>query len=98
MVGIHLVAQAEVGKLAMTPAPLGPEDACPALKARRRVDYALEGVHDADIYDGDRLAPGMAFSGPAIVEDSGTTIVVHPGNRVRMDAFRNIHIALGETP
>jgi N-methylhydantoinase A len=97
MVGIHLVAQAEVGKLTMKPAPLGPKDARPALKGRRSVDYALEGVHEADIYDGDKLAPGMAFRGPAIVEDPGTTIVIHPGNRVDMDAFRNIHIALGET-
>ena len=94
MVGIHLVARAEVGKLAMTPAPLGPPDAGPALKGRRVVDYALEGRHEADLYDGDRLAPGMEFAGPAIVEDAGTTVVIHPGNRVHVDAFRNIHIHL----
>jgi len=97
MVGIHLVARAEVGKLTMVPAPLGPEEAAPALKGRRRVDYALEGTHEADIYDGDLLQPGMAFTGPAIIEDPGTTVVVHPGNRVHMDAFRNIHIGIGET-
>ncbi|MFW5654043.1 MAG: hydantoinase/oxoprolinase family protein [Roseicyclus sp.] len=94
MVGIHLVARAEVGKLAMTPAEPGPADASPALKGRRMVDYALEGRHEADIYDGDLLAPGMAFDGPAIVEDAGTTVVVHPRNRVEVDGFRNIHIHL----
>ncbi|MGP1355525.1 hydantoinase/oxoprolinase family protein [Roseicyclus sp.] len=94
MVGIHLVARAEVGKLTMKPAELGPPDATPAHKGRRVVDYALEGRHEADIYDGDRLAPGMAFTGPAIVEDAGTTVVIHPGNRVEVDAFRNIHIHL----
>ena len=96
MVGIHLVARAEVGKIEMTPAPLGDSDASSAIKARRTVDYALEGTHEADIYDGDKLAPGMAFVGPAIVEDSGTTIVIHPGNQVSVDAFRNIHIVLEE--
>ncbi|SHJ28179.1 hydantoinase/oxoprolinase family protein [Wenxinia saemankumensis] len=95
MVGIHLVARAEVGKLQMQPAEIGPADATPAHKGRRHVDYATEGRHEADIYDGTLLAPGMAFDGPAIVEDPGTTIVIHPGNRVELDAYRNIHIHLG---
>ncbi|TDL75122.1 hydantoinase/oxoprolinase family protein [Palleronia sediminis] len=96
MVGVHLVARAEIGKLEMQPAEIGPADASPALKGRREVDYALEGRHEADIYDGDKLAPGMSFAGPAIVEDPGTTIVIHPGNRVEIDAYRNTHIHLGE--
>ena len=96
MVGIHLVARAEVGKIEMTPARLGDADASSALKGRRTVDYALEGSHEADIYDGDKLSPGMAFTGPAIVEDSGTTLVIHPGNRVSVDAYRNVHIELGD--
>lgn len=94
MVGIHLVARAEIGKIEMTPAPLGDRDATPAIKSRRVVDYALEGRHEADIYDGDKLTPGMEFTGPAIVEDSGMTVVIHPGNQVSVDAFRNIHILL----
>ena len=94
MVGIHLVARAEVGKIEMTPAALGDADASAAIKSKRTVDYALEGKHEADIYDGDKLSPGMEFDGPAIVEDSGTTIVIHPGNKVSVDAFRNIHIVL----
>ena len=94
MVGIHLVARAEVGKLTMAPAELGPSDAQGAIKATRTVDYALEGVHGAAIYDGDALAPGMSFTGPAIIEDSGSTVVIHPGNRVSVDAYSNIHIEL----
>ncbi|MBO74761.1 MAG: 5-oxoprolinase [Flavobacteriales bacterium] len=96
LVGIHLVARAEVGKLTMSPAPLGAVDASPANKGQRNVDYALEGTHMADIYDGDKLKPGMAFTGPAIIEDSGSTVVVHPGNNVHIDAYSNIHIDLGE--
>jgi N-methylhydantoinase A len=94
MVGIHLVASAEVGKLTMAKreATGTPSDA--ALKGRRDVDYALEGVHEAAIYDGTKLEPGMTFSGPAIVEDPGTTVVIHPGNRVEIDGYGNIHITL----
>ena len=94
MVGIHLVAKAEVGKLKMKPEPLGEADATPALKGTREINYALEGKHVASIYDGERLAPGMAFSGTAVIEDSGSTIVVHPENTVAIDAYRNVHITL----
>tara|TARA_B100000768_G_C11276973_1_gene376455 strand:- start:515 stop:2584 length:2070 start_codon:yes stop_codon:yes gene_type:complete len=94
MVGIHLVARAEVGKLEMVPAQLGDKDASVAVKGTRIVDYALEGKHEAVIYDGDKLMPGMTFIGPAVVEDSGTTIVIHPENEVSLDAYRNIHIVL----
>ncbi|MDR3473918.1 MAG: hydantoinase/oxoprolinase family protein [Devosia sp.] len=95
IVGIHLVAFAEVGKLTMQPHPVSRNPTESALKDTRRVDFALDGIHDTAIYNGDLLAPGMAFHGPAIVEDSGTTIVIHPGNRAEVDGFRNLHIRIG---
>jgi N-methylhydantoinase A len=94
MVGIHLVASAEVGKLTMRKREASGAKAEAALKGYRDVDYALEGVHKAAIYDGAKLEPGMSFSGPAIVEDSGSTVVVHPGNKVEVDGYGNIHIHL----
>ncbi len=92
MVGIHLVASAEVGKLTMTDRSPTGSAAEIALKSRRDVDFALEGTQDSAIYDGGKLEPGMAFEGPAIVEDPGTTVVVHPGNRAAVDGYGNIHI------
>ena len=96
MVGIHLVASAEVGKLTMKQQSLGDADASPAIKGKRIVDYALDGEHESTIYDGPALNPGMAFDGPAIVEDPGTTVVIHPGSSARVDAYGNIHIELGK--
>ena len=92
MVGLHVVARVEIGKLTMTRRQATGRTLEEARKGRRRVDYALEGRHEAAIYDGERLEPGMAFAGPAIVEDPGSTIVVHPGNRVEVDDFGNIRI------
>ena len=92
LVGIHVVASAEVGKLTMQEKPKSDTPASAARKGEREVDYALEGVHLSAIYDGTKLEPGMTFSGPAIIEDPGTTVVVHPGNRVEVDGFGNIHI------
>ncbi len=94
MVGIHLVASAEVGKLTMKKRAATGAAAEVALKGYRDVDYALEGVRRAAIYDGTKLEPGMTFVGPAIVEDPGTTVVIHPGNRVEVDGYGNIHIHL----
>ncbi|MEM9056394.1 MAG: hydantoinase/oxoprolinase family protein [Pseudomonadota bacterium] len=97
LVGIHLVAFAEVGKLPMLERPLGSEDAAAAHKSRRAVDYALEGMRVADVYDGDKLTPGMRLAGPAVIEQSGTTVVIHPDKRVHVDGYGNVHIALEDS-
>ena len=94
MVGIHLVASSEVGKLKMAKREGSGAPSSTALKGERDVDYALEGIHRASIYDGTRLEPGMAFVGPAVIEDPGTTVVIHPGNRARVDGYGNIHIEI----
>jgi len=36
----------------------------------------------------------MSFEGPAIVETSGMTVVVHPGNEVHVDDYGNVVIAV----
>jgi N-methylhydantoinase A len=92
IVGLHLVAVAEIEKLGFAPLPGFGAAAHAALKGRRAVDYMQDGVHDADIYDAARLEPGMAFQGPAVIEDSGTTVVVLPKQHVRIDGFGNIHM------
>ncbi|PYE82434.1 hydantoinase/oxoprolinase family protein [Pseudoroseicyclus aestuarii] len=94
MVGLHVIASAEVGKLKPVEAEPVDTPASAALKGRRVVDYATEGQHEADIYDGEALRPGMAFDGPAVVEDPGTTIVIHPGNSAHMDRWGNLHVLI----
>ena len=94
VVGLHLIATSAVGKLSPKAQPIGSPDATPALTGQRQVDYAEEGGHQARIYDATLLRPGMELIGPAVVEDPGTTILLHPGNRARMDAFGNLHITV----
>jgi N-methylhydantoinase A len=93
-VGAHVVAIAEVGKLAPTPLPTTGRRLDDALKGRRAVDYATEGIHEADIYAGELLDPGMSFDGPAIVETKGSTVVVHPGNELAVDDYGNLVISV----
>ncbi len=94
MVGIHVVATAQVGKLDVRESALGDSDSSAAIKATRPVDFALEGVLESCIYQGPELEPGMTLVGPAIIEDPGMTVVVHPGNRVEVDGYRNIVIEI----
>lgn len=95
IIGLHLVAASEVGKLEITRLERTGATLQSAIKGRRSVDYATEGIHEATIYDGTRLEPGMAFSGPAVIEDPGTTVVIEPRNRVSIDDYGNIHIQIG---
>jgi N-methylhydantoinase A len=94
IIGLHLIASADIGKLEIVPLPVTGASIESAVKSHRDVDYATEGLHEATIYDGEKLEPGMQFEGPAIIEDSGTTVVVHPQNRVHIDTYGNIHIEI----
>lgn len=93
-VGLHIVAYAEVGKLEPSTLPVTGRSLRSLRKGQREVDFALEGVHPSDVYDGELLEPEMHFAGPAVVETSGSTVVVHPGCHVRVDAYGNLHIHL----
>jgi N-methylhydantoinase A len=97
VVGVHLVAIAEIGKLTPAEVAVTGRSLEDAVKGQRDVDYATEGHHRADIYDGDLLEPGMQFSGPAVVETKGSTTVIHPGNDVTVDAYGNLHIDIHRT-
>ena len=96
LVGIHVTATAEVGRVEIKKQELGAASAKAARKSSRRVDFAQEGAFEAAIYDGSRLRPGMRFSGPAIVEDPASTVVVHRGNDAQVDGFGNVVIHLRE--
>ena len=43
-----------------------------------------------DVYWRPDLRAGDSFAGPAIVEEFGSTVPVHPGFTVRVDAFGNL--------
>lgn len=93
-VGLHVVATADVGKPDISEQPLGDDDATAAHTGSREVDFATDGTHNAALYDGGALRPGMTFDGPAIIEGQGTSVVIHPGCAVLMDGFGNLRISL----
>jgi N-methylhydantoinase A len=94
LVGVHLIAVAEVGKLVPEPAPVSGRPLESALKGQRDVDFDTEGVHPSAVYDGELLEPGHRFDGPAVIETSGSTTVVHPGHGVVTDDYGNLVLSL----
>ncbi|ACG78846.1 5-oxoprolinase (ATP-hydrolyzing) [Phenylobacterium zucineum HLK1] len=94
LVNFHLIAKRTVPKPPLAPKPVTGLRLEAAIKGARRVDYDVHGVHDATIYDGLRLEPGMHFVGPAVIQEPSVTCVVPPGHRVSIDQFGNYHIHL----
>jgi N-methylhydantoinase A len=48
------------------------------------------------VYDGEALLSGNRIAGPAIVETADTTVVVHPGTSLRVDALGNFELAFSK--
>jgi len=64
-----------------------------ALKASRPVFWE-DAFLDTPIYDQGRLAAGNEIPGPAVIEASNTNILIHPGQRARLDSYLNVVIEL----
>ncbi len=91
VIGFHLVGTGAVPKI-IFPELEPSSEIGRALKGQRQVDFDLQGIHAADVYDRAALRPGMDFEGPAVIEETGSATLVLPGNRVSLDRFGNIHI------
>jgi N-methylhydantoinase A len=67
-------------------APAGGET---APVSHRPTYFGAAGRVDAPIYHGEALRPGAHITGPAIIEEPTTTLVVYPGMAVRLSAANN---------
>jgi N-methylhydantoinase A len=79
--GIGPIARPELPEL---PSRSGP---APYASVRR---VCFDEYVDAAIYQRSELAPGDEIVGPAIIEEFGATVPVHPGFCARVDAFGNL--------
>ncbi len=56
---------------------------------------ASEGYVETPVVARDSLSPGDELTGPLIIEEYGSTVPVHPGFAVRVDAYRNLIVTKG---
>ncbi|HET9000658.1 MAG TPA: hydantoinase/oxoprolinase family protein [bacterium] len=81
-----------IGLVPQPPAPrLNALPGTPDSRARRGARRAwFDGWVDTPLYDRERLGAGDELSGPAIIEQYDSTIVVPPGFRLRCDVSGNV--------
>jgi N-methylhydantoinase A len=49
-------------------------------------------IRPTSIFDGYKMCPGNYLEGPCVIETETTSIVVHPGQSIEMDSFKNFVI------
>ncbi len=68
-------------------------DGSTALRSTQRVFFA-SAWHNADVYDRNRLHPGDAFSGPALIAEYTSVTVLPPSASLHVDELGNLIISL----
>ena len=69
-------------------APFESEDPAAAFKGTRQVGFDQVGFVDTRIYDGTKVKPGNLITGPAIIEEPETTIVIYPQQEAMLDHYQ----------
>jgi N-methylhydantoinase A len=92
IVNFHLTAHRAVPTPAISPLPSDGRSPERARKADRRVDFDADGVHECAVYERDLLPAGFSVAGPVVIEESSSTTLAHPGQRVTVDAWGNLLI------
>jgi N-methylhydantoinase A len=87
----HVVATTRHAELNLSESPIRGEDSSAARSGSRPV-YFDGGFIDTPIIEHSRLQPGNRVVGPAIIEGMNTTLPLHPGQELAVDAFHNLVI------
>lgn len=67
-------------------------DPADAVKEIREVDFGTDGIHETRVFERDALPTSSPISGPAIVEESACTTLIHPDQTFDVDTIGNLHI------
>ncbi|GGA35512.1 5-oxoprolinase [Kroppenstedtia guangzhouensis] len=92
IVNLHLTAFGSVEKPALKKLQLKGGTAKDALKEKRPVYYEQDGWVDTVVYNRSKLEPGMAFSGPAVIEEQAAVTVIYPDQKASIDEYGNLII------
>lgn len=93
IVNYRATALGKVQTIQLVEHPMEGPDASAALADRRDVYFEEAGAYvDTRIYDRDKIKAGNEISGPAIIEQMDSTIVVPPGHTARADKYLNLMI------
>lgn len=90
LVNLRLTAVGRTQKPALRPleAPVEPMES--ALRGRRALWVDGQGPIECRVYDRYRLGPGARLSGPAVVEEFDSTVLILPGWRGTVDGYGHL--------
>jgi N-methylhydantoinase A len=72
----------------------GQSDAAAAVKGERSIFLPeADGYAPVPVYDRYGLAPGAAFTGPAVIEERESTAIIG-GGQIAVDRYRNLIVTL----
>lgn len=89
----HVVSVVQATSAALQKFPATGSDPGRAFQGTRPV-YWDDCFTETPVFDARRLRAGNQLPGPAVIEASNTTILIHPGQRGQVDEYLNIGLAL----
>ncbi len=88
VMSLGVVARGTTEKPKIVEFPVKEKSASSAIKGKRNI-FIEDQFMDVPVYDGSKLSPESQFSGPAVVEEETTTLIVPPGYSVSCDKYGN---------
>jgi N-methylhydantoinase A len=76
------------------PSPKRAEGGLEGALSHRRPVWFDDRFVDTPVYAGERIGVGHRLEGPAIIEETFTTVVLYPGHRAELDADGNYFISV----
>ncbi|KOS63424.1 hydantoinase/oxoprolinase family protein [Lysinibacillus sp. FJAT-14222] len=71
-------------------------DVTTCIKSKRQLYVKKTGWVKVNVYDQQKLVPGYVISGPAIVENPTSTVVISEKQSIEIDKYGNIIVEMGE--
>ncbi len=93
LVNVRVTSIGTIDRPPVAESPIGAEKRQP-VPANTRPVYLHGRFQDTPIYRRSEFAPGDTLTGPAVVEEYGSTSVIQPGHDVQVDRFGNLLLTL----
>jgi N-methylhydantoinase A len=95
ILALRLVAKGVLARIDFAPEPNGTGKPKPVETRDVYVD-AQKGRQRVPVYRGGDLKPSQTITGPAVIEETTTTVVIGVGDVLRVDPYRNYAISFDE--
>ncbi|NKB58287.1 MAG: hydantoinase/oxoprolinase family protein [Alphaproteobacteria bacterium] len=93
MTALRVVGTGILPAVAPEVSPPSTDEPCPT---ERRSVFLDNGLTDVDVYKGADLKPGHRLTGPALIDEDTTTVLIGPSDALDVDTANNFMIHLSE--